>query len=84
MKIEIKNRWNGCSMIATIWTQEGCGACEKEKTLLVANGYEIEERPAERADGKHMQDVLDVEAFAHLENHGGKLPVKCINGVFSN
>lgn len=63
-------------MNAIIWTQEGCGTCIEEKSLLKAEGYDLTEIIVD--DVKDM----DRDAFAQLNIQDGMYPVVRIGGEF--
>lgn len=61
---------------ATVWTQEGCPRCEEEKTLLRAEGYEVEELDI----GDTC--IIEREMFEQLHLQNEMLPVVRIDGRF--
>lgn len=63
-------------MIATVWTQEGCTACIKEKTLLKVEGYELDVVVVDDPDSMDR----DAQVQLHLQN--GMFPVIRIGGEF--
>lgn len=68
-------------MKAIVLTRAGCGECEKEKTLLRAEGYAIEEIDA---DALFRGDVADVRALVALACNNMAVPVTCINDIWPN
>ena len=64
-------------MTAIIWTKPDCPNCAVEKDILRAEGYDIEERDADRIDADK-----DDDAMARLQEQNGALPVVKVNGVF--
>lgn len=63
-------------MTATMWTQDGCIACREEKTLLLAEGFDVTEVIV--TEPKEM----DRDAFVQLQMQNDAFPVVMINGEF--
>lgn len=64
-------------MKAIIWTLPNCPNCEAEKTILVAEGYEVEER-----DGDRIFSDKDSDAMGQLQQQNGVYPVVKADGKF--
>lgn len=67
-------------MLAIIWVLANCPNCEKEKEILRAEGYKIEERDGERLIKAPQRD--EVDALTQLSEQNGAFPVVMIDGKF--
>lgn len=65
-------------MKAIIWTLPNCPNCEAEKTILAAEGYEVEERDGD----KIAADPMRLDVMAQLSIQNGAYPVVCAEGKF--
>lgn len=67
-------------MTAIIWILPNCPNCVKEKEILLAEGYEIEERDGEQLVKAPRRD--EVDALAQLSEQNGAFPIVKAGGTF--
>ncbi len=68
---------------ATLWTMQDCPNCEKEKKILLAEGYEVRVRDCGAGDWKGLANDPDRDdVMAQLQVQDGAFPVVRIEGKF--